>query len=93
MENIMSYVNYFTELFLSRSMLLSPAATIAELQSVFDISGTGTTIADVLVRCAANPDMVFSTIVWSLFGSLTIGLLLIMPYRFVKRVIKKCKIC
>lgn len=93
MENIMSYVNYFTELFLDRSMLLSPSDTIAQLAATFNISETGTTIADVLVRCAANPDMVFSTVVWSLFGALTIGLLLIMPYKFVKRVIKKCRIC
>lgn len=90
MTNILSYINYFTQLILGQDMLIPPSDLFMILSDLlwYDDRAYLFNIISDLMR---QPNLIFSLVVWTLFSIFTIKLLLIMPYKFMKRVIRKCR--
>lgn len=91
MTNILAYINYFTNFLFGVDLLLTPSQFISQMGEIFTFSGS-IHLADIIANILANPSLVFSGFVWVLFAIFTIKLLLVLPYRFAKAVIRKCRI-
>lgn len=88
MQNIVDYFNTFLDIIFDGSFnLVSPDVLLSTL---IRTSSWKTSIWDCIVFFISNPHLIFSFFVWSWFAVLTINLLLIFPYKWIRSVIRKC---
>lgn len=85
MENIVTYLNYFTQLIFGIDLVLTPTTLIENLSdlpaNLYDLPGT----------LLAQPATLFSLAVWTFFAILLVRLLLVAPYRFARSLLRRLK--
>lgn len=86
MSNILAYFNAFLDVIFDGALVLySPATVISYLANINYTSGLEPFILNVL----HHPEYFLSYVVWVWFACLSFKLLLILPYKFFKSLVKR----
>lgn len=91
MSNIISYFNTFLNVLFGSSLTLySPAVLISVWSSAVTAGIDASSFEVFFLSVIQSPSFVFSCFVWVFFAILTVNLLLIFPYHWIRSVIRKC---
>lgn len=89
MQNILDYFNTFLDIIFDGGLTLSSPSGM--LLTIYNYASSSSSIEDFILKVLGNLSIIFNLIVWIWFAWLTIHLLIIWPFNWLRSVIKRCK--
>lgn len=90
MQNIIDYFNTFLHVIFGNSVsLYSPSVVIDWINEAGELASS---LENFIIILSQNIQYLLSLFVWVWFAVLTVNLLLIFPYRWIRSVIRKCRL-